>query len=212
MGIKRSAKKGDYKRAVTELQARSGVVEGTPNSILNSLGFDGSWNEFKAGIKASVVKTDIGRYAVLLSEAQEMPHVEPQFVSAVDPRIFAMCVSAFILGEGETEDFENFTGKYEHLDDVVVWLANEVDSSIGGLYLPFKTDEDVEIYAVERSLLYTASGDGLFTLYGSAVLANAQTQTINELFVIIQSVTEDSSGETLISYRGDIYQYIVYEH
>jgi hypothetical protein len=177
MGINRTAKSGDYKRALTELNNRGGIIEGTPNSILIALGFDGKWNEFKSNISAAVVKTELGRYAVKISEEQEHNSYQDnkETLSATNPIIFAMCASAYILGEGDSDDFEGYTGEYESLQEVIAPLASEIDSSIGGIYFPYQTEEDIEVYAVERSLLYTASGDGLFTLYGSAVLAHTQS-------------------------------------
>lgn len=174
MGIKRSAKSGDYKRALTELSNIGGVIEGTPSSILIALGFDGSWNEFKSDINASVIKTELGRYAVKLSEHQNASKSNKAPLSITNPTIFAMCASAYILGEGEPEEFEGYSGEYESLQDVITPLASEIDSSIGGIYLPYQTEDDIEIYTIERSLCYSATGDGLFTLYGSAVLAHTQ--------------------------------------
>jgi hypothetical protein len=175
MGIKRTAKAGDYKKALSELENRDGFIEGTPKRILTTLGFDGSWREFKAFIpNASVTKSDtLGRFVVQLLDQDDSAQETTKNVSSVDPEIYALCASAYVLGEGNPSEFESYVGDYELLETITAPLAREIDSTIAGLYLPFRTESDLEVYSVERSLIYSAGGDGKFVLYGSVVLVHA---------------------------------------
>jgi hypothetical protein len=175
MGIKRTAKAGDYKRALSELENRSGLIEGTPRGILAALGFDGSWREFRAYIpNASVSKSEtLGRFVVQLSDQNDTYQSSADKVDTIDPEIYAMCASAYVLGEGDPTEFENYVGSYDEIDAITAPLAREIDSSIAGLYLPFRTEVDIEVYSVERSLVYAAEGDGRFMLYGSGILVHA---------------------------------------
>ena len=173
MGFKRSAKAGDFKKALEVLEIKRGFVEGTPKSILISLGFDGSWNEFRAQINANVVKTDLGRFAVSQTDPKQTRLETETAHNYTDVSIFAICASSYILGQGIATDLEDFTGEYETLDELTTCLAAEIDNSIGGLYLPYKSVDDIEIYSLERGIFYNAVGDGMFTVYGSTVLANA---------------------------------------
>jgi hypothetical protein len=168
MAIKKTAKKGDYKRALRALRDQEGYVEGRPETILYKLGFDGSWEEFKATFGVPVVKTELGRYAVSLSENTQQytqeAHRKLQF--SVDPYIYAACASTFLIGDGAAEGFESLSGRYEEIDVIAAALALHIDSYIGSLYFPYQTESPIEVYTIERSLMYQAPGDNTFMLYG----------------------------------------------
>jgi hypothetical protein len=172
MGMKVSAKASDYRKAVEQLESRGGFIEGgSLKGIIKSLGFDGGWKEFVHNTNVSVSRNELGRYCVsLIGNTEES--AEEVVSKNIDPELFALCASAYVLGSGETDNFEEFHGDYESVPQLISALSTEIDESIGALYLPYKTEEDVEIYTVERSLFYTAPGDGSYRVYGSAVLAN----------------------------------------
>lgn len=172
MGMKRSAKAGDFSRAKSELENNQGYVEGCPSSILKKLGFDGGWKEFREFFPAEVVMIDVGRYAVI--SAKETPStktIREELLIPNNPRTFALCASNYVLGLGESTDFEPFNGRYSEIELLVHAMSEEIDVSIGAQHFPFDTGEvPFEFYRVERSLNYMANG-GEFQVYGSAVLS-----------------------------------------
>ena len=173
--MKRSANSGDFKKAQNRIE-ELGYVEGNPKSILKKLGFDGSWKEFVDGIGVPVGKTDVGRYAVSLCQdnAQEDSITSQETLTTVDPDIYASCAFNFLLGQGDPRDFEDYVGIYNEIHVMNEALASNIDCSIGGLWLPLNTNEDIEVYTIDeadRSLMYTAPGDYTFRLYGTEILA-----------------------------------------
>lgn len=170
MGIRKTAKAGDFKRALEEL-SEQGCVEGNPSSILNKLGFNGSWKEFQSEIGLPVIKVALGRYA-LFTPGYEAPRQATDESSVIRPDIFAICAGTYVLGEGDPLDFEPYIGDYSQVKELTAALAVEIDDSIAAVFLPPETDQAIEVYAVERGLYYDTPSAGRFTLYGSAVLAN----------------------------------------
>jgi len=169
MGMKRTAKRGDFNRASIELVNRGGYVEGSPVGILRKLGFDGSWNEFAMFFPANVIQTKPGRYAVIDSHTPPQSGQQPAQTS---PDIYAICASNFVLGLGEPTDFGLFKGAYGELDLLVGALSRTIDESIASTHFPFTTDDlPLEFYRVERGLLYMADGAGSFQVHGSVMLS-----------------------------------------
>ncbi len=169
MSSKRSANAGDYKKAKSALANRGGFIEGSPESILISLGFDGGWKEFRDFIGAEVNKIDLGRYTVQLLASSVIKEA-PKQVKTFDPASFAVCASNYVLGIGDPTDFEKFEGDYGQTPELICALAETIDVSISTVRLPYQTATDMEIYRLERSLNYTAAGDGRFCVYGAQIL------------------------------------------
>lgn len=174
MAYKRTAKSGDFNRVHKSL-SEQGVVKGHPKSIIKKTGFDGSWNELRNSPNIQVFETEHpGRYAVTLCEEVQNDPIsldgdeEPE---NIDPDVYALCAENYLLGLEGSEEFTTYEGPYEEIDVVRNALAYRIDSSIGGLYLPYETEKDIEVYALDRSLMYTAPGDGHFRLYGSHILS-----------------------------------------
>ena len=173
MSIRRTAKKGDFKRAATSLEQLGGEVSGTPRSIMAKLGFDGSWQEFRIFMDANVCgDNELGRYVVKSATNTKRAETVAQSVDlSMSPEIFAMCASSYVLGEGDEKEFHAISGPYARVTEVVEALAIELDDTIGGMYLP-PVSKDMSLYKVERELIYASSND-TFRVYGAHILEAA---------------------------------------
>ncbi len=162
---------GEINGVYTKLGARGGVVTGSPSKLLNSLGANMPWRDFRLSLGDHIETVGPNRYRLAL------PGFEVETVENNDTSVpigdldkWAESAANFLLGEQEA--MRPHGDDYRMLANTVGSLAVAVDADIATHFYPPDTEGvTMTMYAAREtnSGLYYIADANKFKIYGGQI-------------------------------------------